>query len=154
VDPTPVTVTFPAPRHVYDLRAHQYLGYLTRVQGSPSAASPFVLAVLNSPIGPLSVTRQLGEGMAMQVKPGDTVHFSIRLSSEGGGPALDCPVDVQVRNPAGKVVDYYGADMMLRKGTGEFTLPLAINDSPGVWQVSVSEPFTGREAKSAFAVRR
>ena len=41
VDRTPVTVTFPAPRYVYDLRAHRYLGHVARVQGSPSAALSF-----------------------------------------------------------------------------------------------------------------
>lgn len=151
VDSTPMTVMLPAPRYAYDLRAHRYLGHVSRVQGTPSAGSPWILALEAVPIGHLSVTAQRTGG---SVKPGDTVHFSIRLSAARDHSAPDCPVDIQVRNPAGKILSYYGKDLLLSGGAGEFSLPLALNDAPGKWRVTASEPFTEHAASATFVVAR
>lgn len=112
------------------------------------------LALKPSPIGSLSVTGEGADGGIMKARPGDRLHFSIRLSSQGNGPAFACPVDVQVHNAAGKILDYYRADLLLKRGAGVFSLPLALNDAPGRSQLIVREPFTHRTTGATFTVER
>jgi hypothetical protein len=153
-DPAPLTVTLPKPYYVYDLRAHRYLGHLSRFTESPSPGSPMFLALEPSPIGHLSVTAEGANGGSMKARPGDRLYFSIRLSGQSNRLASACPVDVQVRNAAGKILDYYRTDLLLKRGAGVFSLPLALNDAPGRWQLIVREPFTRRMASATFTVDR
>lgn len=145
-----VTLNLPAPQYVYDLRAHRWLGRVTRASRKLVPGEPLLLALLPTPVGRLSVR---GVGPA-QVKVGETLKFTIRLTAKAGEATPESAVHVEVRNPAGKVLDHYGADLPLANGSAEFSLPLALNDQPGVWRVTASEPFTHQTAGTTFVVAR
>ena len=63
-------------------------------------------------------------------------------------------VHIEVRNPAGKVLDYYGANLAVLNGVAEFSVPLALNDQAGAWRVTAREPFTHQTAAATFLVVR
>ncbi len=149
-----VILNLPAPQHVYDLRAHRALGKTSRIRGALVAGEPLFCALLPAALGRLSVNIADGLGAPTRVKPGDTVRFSIHLAAKPGEAMPDSPVHVEVRNPAGKVVEYYGANLRLASGAGEFEVPLAHNDVPGEWRVTAREPFAHQTASVTFIVAR
>lgn len=152
IDRTPIPITLSQRQYVYNLRTHQYMGHISRVSASPSAGSPIFLALESSPIGQLSVAAAGADETPLRVKAGTTAHFSIRLRDWKGQRAPDCPVDVQVQNATGKVMDYCRSDFLLKNGKGEFTLPLALNDVEGTWRITVRTPFTRRVTNTTFVV--
>jgi hypothetical protein len=162
-----VTLNLPSPAYVYDLRAHRLMGRIARVSGRLVAGEPLVYGLLPAPVGRLSVSLAgLPKGSAT-IKAGDSVKFSIRLTARNlatgsprppaGGtpePVPDSAFHVEVRNPAGKTLDYYGANLALADGAAEFSLPLALDDVPGPWRITVREPFTHQTASKTFTVTR
>jgi hypothetical protein len=162
-----VAVHLAAPRYVYDLRAHRQLGRVTRSVGRVSFGEPLLLALLPAPVGRLSVLPAGGSRNAVQARAGDSVRFVVRLmppsrsagSSRRAAEQTDAnlppaAVHIEVRNPAGKGVDYYGANLALVNGVGDFTIPLALNDVPGTWRVIAREPYTHQTASALFVVNR
>jgi hypothetical protein len=158
-----VTLNLTAPEYVYDLRAHRTLGRVSRASGRLVPGEPVVFALLPAPMGRVSINPA---GPA-QVKAGETARFSIRLTPRTAAAALARPatgpaeenvpasdVHIEVRNPAGKVLDYYGANLAVVNGAAEFSVPLALNDQAGLWRVTAREPFTHQTASATFVVAR
>jgi uncharacterized protein YfaS (alpha-2-macroglobulin family) len=86
------------------------------------------------------------------LKGGDTAKFQIRLTARPSEVVPETAAHVEVVNPAGKIVDYYGADVPISNGSAEFAVPLALDDLPGIWRVTVREPFTHQTASTTFVV--
>ncbi|MBZ5544563.1 MAG: beta-galactosidase trimerization domain-containing protein, partial [Acidobacteriia bacterium] len=162
-----VTVHLAAPQYVYDLRAHHLLGRITQADGGMAPGEPLLFAMLPTPVGRLSVLPAGGTAGAAQVRAGDTVRFSVRFAprsraagssqpaaAQANGNLPPAAIHIEVRNPAGRVVDYYGANRALANGTADFTIPLAFNDVPGTWRVTAREPYTHQTASAAFILSR
>jgi hypothetical protein len=97
---------------------------------------------------------QAGLPTGLSLKAGDAVKFQIRLTARPGEVVPESAAHVEVRNPAGVIVDYYGAEVPISNGAAEFAVPLALDDSPGVWRVTAREPFTHQTASAIFLVTR
>jgi len=162
-----VTVNLAAPQYVYDLRAHRALGRTARVSGILVPGEPLLFALMPAPMGRLSLRPAETSGGPVRVKAGDIVKFSIRLTARRavaapnrqatgeGTPRLpENAVHIEVRNPAGKVLDYYGTNLPLLNGAAEFSVSLALDDQAGVWRVTAREPFTHQTAGTTFVVTR
>jgi len=149
-----VALTLPSPQYVYDLRAHRLLGRLARVGGTLVPGEPLLFALAPTPIGRLSVAAGDAAKGPTQVKAGDTVKLSIRVVARPGEAVPETAAHVEVRDPAGKVVDYYGGNVTVSNGTAEFAVPLALDDRHGVWRVIVREPFTHQTSSTTFVVTR
>ena len=63
-------------------------------------------------------------------------------------------VHVEVRNPAEKVLSYYGKNLPLQDGVARFSVAVALNDQPGEWRVTVREPYTHQTCSTTFQVVR
>jgi hypothetical protein len=158
-----VTLNLSVPEYVYDLRAHRTLGRVPRASARLMPGEPVVFALLPAPVGRLRVSA-VG---APQVRVGETARFSVRLTPRtttsalarsATGPAEEnvpaSAVHVEVRNPAGKILDYYGANLPVVNGVAKFSVPLALDDQVGVWRVTAREPFTHQAASATFVVTR
>jgi len=160
-DRGPSALALPAPQFVYDLRAHRLLGRLSRVTGTLAEGEPLLYALQPAPVGRLSIQagdsgkgeRALAPAKA-SLKAGDTARFQIRLTARPTEIVPETAAHVEVVNPAGKIVDYYGADIPISNGAAEFAVPLALDDLPGTWRVTVREPFTHQTASATFVVTR
>jgi len=149
-----VSINFSTPRYAYDLRAHRPLGRVSRAQGRLVDGEPLLFGLEPTPLGRLSIAAaEAGKGPA-SVKAGDTVKFSIRLSTRAGEAVPADAVHLEVRNPAGKTLDYYGGNLALVNGVAEFAVPLALNDRPGVWRITVREPYTHQTTSTTFMLTR
>jgi hypothetical protein len=155
-DRGPIVLDLSAPQFVYDLRAHRLLGRLNRVAGTLVAGEPLLYALQSAPLGRLSI--QSGEEGELRreanLKVGDTAEFSIRLTARPGEIVPETAAHVEVRNPAGKIVDYYGAEVPISNGRAGFAVALALDDPPGVWRVTAREPFTHQTASTTFLLTR
>ena len=162
-----MTLSLPGPAYVYDLRNHRLMGRIARVSGRLVPGEPLVYGLLPSPVGRLSISLAGALRGPAQVKAGDTVKFLIHLTARSPAVGLprqptgvaqetvpDSAVHVEVRNPAGNTLDYYGANLALANGAAEFSLPLALDDVPGPWRVTVREPFAHQTASKTFTVMR
>jgi hypothetical protein len=147
-----VTLRLPTAKFVYDLRQHRFLGHLDRVSGMLVAGEPLIYAVEDSPAARLEI---LARGKASPaVRAGATVHFALRLNARSGPAAPSCAAHVEVRNPRGQVVEYYGTNLPLATSPQDFAVALALNDLPGRWSVTVREPYAHQTAAADFLVER
>jgi hypothetical protein len=159
-----IELKLPTPQYAYDLRAHRFLGRVSRVAGSLVPGEPLLYALQPAPIGRLSVDVAGPNKSKAQIKAGDTIRFLVRLQNQtfaaeparpvrkGQGRMMpESAVHVDVRNPSGKTLDYYGANIPVR-GEAEISVPTALNDEAGTWQVTVREPFTHAIATATFRV--
>lgn len=162
-----VTLNLPSPAYVYDLRAHRLMGRVGRVNGRLIPGEPLLYGILPAPLGRLSVSLAGASRASAQVKAGDIARFSIRLNARNimagsprqpanapPEPTPESAIHVEVRNPAGKLLDYYAANLALVKGAAEFSIPLALDDVRGAWRVTVREPFAHQAASTSFTVAR
>jgi uncharacterized protein YfaS (alpha-2-macroglobulin family) len=118
---------------------------------------PVLFALLPGPMGRLSVVPAGPSTGPVQVKPGEIVKFTIRLTPRAGAAQESVPdsaVHIEVRNPAGRILDYYGANLPMANGATEFSVSLALNDQAGVWRVSARETFSHQTASAAFVVTK
>jgi hypothetical protein len=76
----------------------------------------------------------------------------IGLSFRGVSPLARQVFHVEVADPSGKVVDYYSKNLLAASNTAQFTLPLAVNDVPGAWQIRVKDIATAQSATATLEV--
>jgi hypothetical protein len=141
----------PVAQSVYDLRLHRSLGRLSEIEGTLRQGEPLIFALTATPLGNLSLSRLGSSQGSAPVRAGEALRFSVRQKGDGAS-LVDGAVHIEVQDPSGKVLHYYGGDYSLSGGQAEFTIPLALNDLPGRWQVTVREPFSHQTAQIDFRV--
>ncbi|HET9179048.1 MAG TPA: beta-galactosidase trimerization domain-containing protein [Terriglobia bacterium] len=152
-DAGPVTLRLPSQRYVYNLREHRLLGKVSDVQETLTEGEPLFLALSLEPLGSLRVTALgAGAGGSLRVKEGGAAAFRIQLSMPGGQSDFPEAVHVDVRNPDGKVLSYYGRNLSLEDGEARFSVALALDDRPGEWQVTVRGPYAHQTSSASFQV--
>jgi hypothetical protein len=60
---------------------------------------------------------------------------------------------VRVIDPAGREMRYYGGNREISGGTGSISFITALNDSPGVWRVAVTEAISGETAAVEITIK-
>ncbi|HKT11046.1 MAG TPA: beta-galactosidase trimerization domain-containing protein [Terriglobia bacterium] len=151
-DVGPVTVRFPSPRYVYDLREHRLLDHSLEAKGDLVAGAPLFLATSPEPVGKLSVSAMGSNDASPKVVAGGTAAFEVHLSMPYGHSDFPEAIHVEVRDPEGKTLDYYGKNLQLEEGTARFSVPLALNDVAGDWTITVREPYTHETSTASFIV--
>ena len=87
-----------------------------------------------------------------QVQPGAQARCVVRVVDAEARPvAAVIPVDIQIRDPAGRLAEFSGA-YGAADGQVELVLDIAANDPFGVWQVEARELASGQTACGYFRV--
>ncbi len=87
-----------------------------------------------------------------QVLPGAQARCMVRVVDAQDRPlAAVVPVDIQVRDPAGRLAEFSGA-YGAAEGQVELVLDIAANDPFGTWQIEARELASGQTARSYFRV--
>ena len=151
-DAGPITLRLPSAKFAYDLRQHRLLGHVDRVSGVLVPGEPLIYAVEDAPAAQPEISAR-GK-TSPTVRAGATVHFAIRLRAGNRPAAPSGAAHVEVRDPRGQIVDYYGANLPLTTAPVDFRVALALNDLPGRWTVTVREPYARQTAAAAFRVEQ
>lgn len=121
-------LTLPRVCDVYDVRALKRLRHIARLRIKVGPTAPLVLALSNRPLPRSSLSGPIS------IRVGQTAH-------------------VAIVEPGGNVVPYYSGNLLAPAGTTSFTLPLAVNDKPGLWTIQARNVLTGATAITRLQVQ-
>jgi len=134
--PRTVTLALPGEHDVYDVRAGQALG---RAKQLTVELDPYEPRIFACSLTPLPALRVSAPG---RLKRGETGRIGISVL--GDSPAAVHVFHVEVVDPSGNVVAHYSGNVLAPDGAAGKRLPLAINDSPGRWEVRVRDLLSGQ----------
>jgi len=143
-DEEPVEVKLPGTFFLYDLREKKALGQVNRFALALNAVEPVIFALSRTPL-PAPVVAG-----PEQLHPGETAALHLTLAGAAAGARV--VLHVEVRDPSGKEVPHYSGNVVAPGGTGEWLLPLALNDPVGNWRVRVTDLLSGRTATLVLRV--
>ncbi|MDD2707275.1 MAG: beta-galactosidase [Verrucomicrobiae bacterium] len=135
-------IKFPQAAYVYDVRAGKYLGRSDNLRVNPGAGEAGLWALLPEE------ARGLELETVAEAKAGGEVSYKVALAARGRHVAR-----VEVMGPDGAPRPHYGANLTLKQGKAEGTIPLAINDSPGKWTIQVRDVATGLKTSRTVVVK-
>lgn len=146
VQPTPLTVTFDEPAHVYDVRRAEYRGrtHSVPLQITPGLAQLFALL-------PYAVTA-VEVSAPDKVTQGDTVPYRVRLRTTAA--AENHVLRLSVFAPDGAELRHYARTVNAPEGRYAGSLLLALNEAPGTYGLRVRDTATGLDAERNFTVDR
>ena len=107
-------------------------------------AAPTVLA-----LSPVPLPKPVLNG-PRTARLGDIVTFDLRQS--GPTPAAQPVLHLEVRDPTGRILEPYGANVALRDGRARWQLRLALNDKPGTWTITARDALGAGEVLWPIAV--
>ena len=141
-----ILMRLPERQAVTDLRSGREYGKTDTVKVTLPAYEPVILSL--SPVAP--------PDFSIEVPPSLRLGQTATLAVGRAGPSPDAVqiFHLEVRNPDGVLMDHYGANLRTTSGAAEHLLPLALNDPPGRWSLSVRDTVSGRQQTSVVIVER
>ena len=144
-DEEPVRIALDADAHLYDIRERRYLGLNRAVETRIKPAQTRVYALL-----PYRVT-----GMTLDVSRSIVVGTDLRttagIATEGAGPGPHV-FRIEVADPHGELVYPYCRNVLAESGRCTVAVPIALNDLPGTWTVSIRDVLTDVSRAAEFEV--
>ena len=141
--PGRVRVTFARAGRMYDVLTGRDLGAGATQELALPSASLTLLACL-----PYRVTAV--DASAAPARVGGTLTGSVRVVTDGA-PAGRHVVHLAATRPDGQVVRYLARNLTAPAGAAAFALPLALNEPPGQWTLTLTEVTT--HTQTALTVR-
>ncbi len=143
--PVEVTLTLPAPRHIYGMRDGKYFGKTETFTDAFRASQTRFYALL-----PYKV-----EGLAIELPErahrGEVLEGRVALQTAGGAPAPHVLL-VQVLDKHGAPLHVFEQKLWAHKGAAALHVPLAYNEAPGAYTVRVQDIPTGVVGEATFTV--
>ncbi|MEO2045455.1 MAG: hypothetical protein ABGX16_02650 [Pirellulales bacterium] len=138
-----VTVHLPDSRHVYDLKKHLTLGQVEQftTQVLPHRASFFALL-------PHSVAAPRMNSPNTNITLGDTVKLTLSIPAAEGNHALQ----LSATTPHGDSLHGFQQNLIVNRQTQTVHLPIAHNDPPGTWTVTIADLYSPERVTTAFIV--
>jgi hypothetical protein len=140
-----VRIAFPDARHVYDVRARQYLGFTDRIETRLGYGDAAIYARLPYTVSSVEVTAPDA------IAPGRQLLLRIALRGSGGKVGNHVAT-VKVYAPDGVECPHYAFRLRLPGGVGEGAVPLALSDWPGTWRILARDVATGVEGEAHVLV--
>ena len=140
-----VVITFPSRDHLYEVRAHDYLGSTDRTEVTLKQATALLFAQLPYRIEGVTAT-------ARAATRGQGALLDISVQTDGASPADHaCVIDVQ--DADGHRRDALRATVLCPGGKARHMVPIALNDPVGDWLLTVTETVSGATAEVQVEVR-
>jgi hypothetical protein len=146
-EPQPAHIELAGRRHVYDLRAGQYLGQVSAVDTRLRWGRANFFLALPYRIGPVKLAL---DNAAPQ--PGQVVQATVTLAVPPQARETFAAW-AEVTDPAGRKPLWGQQVVMLSGGEGQVRLKAAVNDAPGTWTLRVTELFSGQSAEAKWQVK-
>jgi hypothetical protein len=142
--PFNVNVTVPAESYLYDMRAARPLGRRKSISLTVQPYEPVILSVSATPLPELAISapRRIQRGSNLELAVGGTPP----------SPGAVHVIHIDVIDPSGKPVEYYSGNLLAPAGRASKTIPIAVSDPPGRWQVRARDLITGDSKTASFEV--
>jgi hypothetical protein len=131
-----VTVRLPRQGEVYDVRAGKHLGHAASVSLEMAPAEAKVLGLL-----PYRVTGVIVSNLKPHYRPGENIRYRASVTVSKGN-AADHVLRLEVYHPDGERVPCYSKNVLAVNGRFEDSLPLALNEKAGSWNLKVTDVTT------------
>lgn len=142
--PRSVVLTFPGNQFVYDVRAGRAIGKQKQLTIRLHPYEPSILSTSSAAIPSLVITGP------HHLRAGDTGTFALAFA--GPSPAALHVFHLDVVDPSGRIVPHYSGNISAPNGRATATLPLAVNDSTGKWEIRVKDLLSGQSRASTVEV--
>ena len=134
--PRTIRLLLPADLYSYDIRGAKALGRQKEITVTLDPYEPAVFAFSPSPLPAIRISAP------QRIARGEIAR--IGLGFDGSSLAATHVFHLDIRNPAGKVVDYYSSIVLALNGSGAYAIPFACNDAPGRWTIRVNDLLSGQ----------
>ncbi len=134
--PRTIRLLLPADLYSYDIRGAKALGRQKEITVTLDPYEPAVFAFSPSPLPAIRISAP------QRIARGEIAR--IGLGFDGSSLAATHVFHLDIRNPAGKVVDYYSSNVLALNGSGAYAIPFACNDTPGRWTIRVNDLLSGQ----------
>ena len=139
-----VVLTLPGNRFVYDVRTGRAIGEQKQLTVSLDPYEPTILSTSGAAIPSLAISGP------RHLRAGESGTFALALA--GSSPAAVHVFHLDIVDPSGSIVAYYSGNLTAPQGRATATLPLAVNDKPGNWEIRVKDLLSGQTHASTVAV--
>ncbi|MBN2289000.1 MAG: beta-galactosidase [Candidatus Glassbacteria bacterium] len=137
-----IDVTLPAAGYLYDVRAGRYLGRGATIHTTIATGEAKLLACLPYLVEAVKISAP------ETVRPGQAVKLALSLETAEGIAVCPHVFVLEVFDPAGRKLGYYGGNLAADRGSATAAFTTALNDSPGRWRIRA------RDVASGLAVER
>jgi hypothetical protein len=145
--PAAITLRMNDKGHLYDLRAHRYLGSKQAVKTTLTGGEPRMYARLPYRVDGLSLKA------TRAAKPGAMVTYEVKVRA-GVKQLAKHVVKVEVFGPDRRQRALYSGTVETKPdGSAASAFRLALNDPPGDWRLVVTDCFSGLQAEQIMRVR-
>lgn len=143
--PAVIHVQLPEKGYIYDMLRGGKMGQAQELTMEISRLEPVILACLPYEVKGVGLTLD-----SKTVKAGEKASYTIEI--KGNEPMTEEQiVRVQVLDPSGREVPYYGANVAVR-GSQKGEICMAINDVAGRWTIEATDCISGKKAKAMWTV--
>ncbi|GJM30554.1 MAG: hypothetical protein DHS20C17_31890 [Cyclobacteriaceae bacterium] len=132
--------------HLYDIRNSKYLGEGSSFKIGLKTSVPELFGLVQGKIEGIKVTAPSGISQGEKI----TLDFEIAGSELSG---LKSAVTINVFNPKGERVPYYGDNCDIINGSGTYTFNTALDDPSGIWKIGLTEVISGIEEEVLVELR-
>ena len=141
-----ITVTLPESGYHYDVRAGRYLGDGSTIHTTISSGEAKLLASLPYLVKSVKISAP------EKARPGEPIELDISLVTVDGAVLGSHVFVLEVFDPTGQKLNYYGGNLVAEKGAAATVFTTALNDSTGRWRIRTREVISGLTAESCFTL--
>lgn len=132
-----IRIRFDGSGAIYDVRRKRLEARGEQIETTIEAAVPRLFALVGEAVGGIDIETPAAAKRGEEI----TVRFSVR-----GGRAFRSVAKIEILDPAGRAVGYYGRNEDIVDGVGSFRFRTALNESAGNWSIVVTDVLSGRRA--------
>ena len=140
---TTVHLRLPNPMYVYDALARKALGQHTELTLAVGPYDPTILVASSRPLPAMEIS------MPERAPRGSIVRIAVHAMPTAADVSI---FHVGVRSPDGHRMFNYSGNIIARQGGGVKAIPLAVNDLPGKWTITVHDMLSGQTVTRSLMV--
>jgi Beta-galactosidase len=139
-----IDLALPGERYLYDVRAGRYLGHGSVIHTSISTGEAKLLAGLPY------LVQGVRLDLPQTVPAGESVELKVFLETDGGAASGPHVFVLEVFNPEGRKLNYYGGNLVAGNGSVTTAFSTALDDIPGRWRIRARDVLSGLAAEGSF----